>query len=320
MLEAALDTLMDRTVVPGYTRIGYRARSRGFDALPRMDGRTVLVTGATSGLGLAAAEAFARLGAALHLVARSEERGERARARVAEHATEAPVRLWLCDMSLPAEVRDLGERVAAEVGALSVLVNNAGVLLGERTLTPDGIEATFATNVLGTFALTEALLGALAAGAPSRVITVSSGGMYSRRLDVASLERTTGDYDGPTVYAQTKRAQVVLTEEWARRHAASGVTFHAMHPGWADTPGVKGSLPRFHQVLGPLLRSPAEGADTIVWLGAAEAPARTSGGFWHDRRRRPTHYVPMTHEPDGEAARLWAACERHAPADAGPGA
>ncbi len=311
MLGAALDTLMDRTVVPGYTRIGYRARSHGFAPLPRMDGRTVLVTGATSGLGLAAAEAFARLGATLHLVARNEERGERARAQVAEHADEAPVRLWLCDMSRPAEVRELGERFVAELAALNVLVNNAGVLVGERTLTPDGIETTFATNVLGTFALTEALLPALEAGAPARVITVSSGGMYSRRLDVASLEATSGDYDGPTAYAQTKRAEVVLTEEWARRHAATGVTFHAMHPGWADTPGVKDSLPRFHTVLGPLLRSPAEGADTIVWLGAAEAPGGTSGAFWHDRRRRPTHYVPMTHEPDGEADRLWAACERH---------
>ena len=112
------------------------------------------------------------------------------------------------------------------------------------------------------------------------------------------------------MYARTKRAQVILTELWAKRLAGTGVVVHAMHPGWADTPGVASSLPRFHRLTGPLLRSPEQGADTIVWLGAAAEPGESSGGFWHDRRRRPTHRVPWTRETPEDRERLWRECER----------
>jgi dehydrogenase/reductase SDR family member 12 len=162
--------------------------------------------------------------------------------------------------------------------------------------------------VLGPFLLTNCLSGLLAASAPSRVITVSSGGMYTRRLDVDDLQSERGDYDGATAYAKTKRAQVVLTELWSQRLAGSGISFHSMHPGWADTPGIASSLPRFHRVVGPLLRDPAEGADTIVWLGAAAEPEHAPGRFWHDRRPRPTHRVPWTRETEEERRRLWRAC------------
>ena len=112
------------------------------------------------------------------------------------------------------------------------------------------------------------------------------------------------------MYARTKRAQVILTELWAKRLAGTGVVVHAMHPGWVDTPGVASSLPRFHRLTGPLLRSPEQGADTIVWLGAAAEPGESSGGFWHDRRRRPTHRVPWTRETPEDRERLWRECER----------
>ena len=112
------------------------------------------------------------------------------------------------------------------------------------------------------------------------------------------------------MYARTKRAQVILTELWAERLAGTGVVVHAMHPGWPDTPGVASSLPRFHRLTGPLLRSPEQGADTIVWLGAAVEPGGSSGGFWHDRRQRPTHRVPWTRETPEDRERLWHECER----------
>jgi len=241
---------------------------------------------------------------------RDAGRGERARAVVAEHADGGAVAVHLADLSRPAEVRAFAERFAAEQDALHVLVNNAGVLLSERTETPDGIETVFATNVLGPFLLTNLLLGLLERSAPSRVVNVSSGGMYTARLDVSDLQTERRAYDGPDVYARTKRAEVVLTELWAERLAGTGVTVHAMHPGWADTPGVSGSLPRFHAVTGPLLRTPDEGADTIVWLGAAAEPALRSGRFWHDRRERATHRVPRTCETAADRAALWAACAR----------
>jgi NAD(P)-dependent dehydrogenase (short-subunit alcohol dehydrogenase family) len=312
MIGSLLDTLLDRTVVPGYTSLGYAVRRRAWDAsdLPRMDGRTVLVTGASSGIGLAAAEGFARLGAGVRLLVRSQERGEQARATIVEATGNQDVRVCLCDLSDLDDVRAFAARFAAEEPRLDVLVNNAGVLPAERALSADGNELTLATNVLGPFLLTNLLLGLLTASAPARIVNVSSGGMYTQRLHVEDLQTEREEYDGPAVYARTKRAQVVLTELWAQRLAGSGVVVHSMHPGWVDTPGVASSLPRFHRVTGPLLRSAAAGADTIVWLGASAEPGLSSGGFWHDRRRRPTHRVPWTKETPADRERLWRECER----------
>jgi dehydrogenase/reductase SDR family member 12 len=312
MISSTLDTVLDRTVIVGYTNIGYALRSRGWDddALRSMSGESVLVTGATSGLGLAAAEGFARLGADVVLVARDAQRGERARAQVAEHCNGGEARLELCDLAKLASVRDLARRLDARGDGLDVLVHNAGVLSEERTVTEDGIEMTFAVNVVAPFLLTRLLTERLAASAPSRIITVSSGGMYTQRLHADDLQNAGGEFSGTTAYARTKRAQVILTELWAQRLADRGIVAHAMHPGWADTPGVSASLPHFYRVTRPLLRSPQQGADTIVWLGAADEPARSTGGFWHDRRRRPTSLVPWTRERAGDRSALWDECER----------
>lgn len=284
-----------------------------------MDGQVVLVTGATSGLGLAAAEGFARLGAGVRMLARDPERGERARAQVAAATGNSDVQVRLGDLSDLGSVRRFAEEFIAREERLDVLVNNAGVLPASRTLSADGIELTFATNVVGPFLLTELLLPLLRASAPARIVNVSSGGMYTRKLDVEDLQSTRGDFDGPAAYARTKRAEVVLTEMLAERLAGTGVVVHAMHPGWADTPGVQSSLPRFHALTRPLLRTPAQGADTIVWLGAAAEPAQSSGGFWHDRRERPTHRVPWTRESPADRDALWAACEQLSGLDADQG-
>jgi dehydrogenase/reductase SDR family member 12 len=312
MLTSLLDTAMDRTVIAGYTNVGYAVRSRDWDddALRSMSGKTVIVTGATSGLGLAAAEGYARLGADVMLVARDAERGERARAQVAEHSDGGAAQLELCDLASLASVRDLGRRLNARGGGLDVLVHNAGVLAEERTITADGIELTFAVNVVAPFLLTRLLTERLAAGAPSRIITVSSGGMYTQRLHTDDLQNAHGTFNGTTAYARTKRAQMMLTEVWARRLAERGIIAHAMHPGWADTPGISASLPRFYRVTRPLLRSAEQGADTIVWLGAADEAAASSGEFWHDRRRRPTSLVPWTRETAADRCALWDECER----------
>ena len=312
MIKSRLDTILDRTVVAGYTSAGYRCR-RGMwnDAdLQPMDGKLVLVSGATSGLGLAAAEGFARLGASVRLLARDEERGERAREKLIALAPGSDARVEICDLSDLKAVRRFAERFGEQASRLDVLVNNAGALLGERKVSPDGIELTFATNVLGPFLLTNLLTPLLKTSAPARIVNVSSGGMYTQRLHVEDLQSAHEDFDGPTAYARTKRAQVILTELWAQRLKGTGVVVHAMHPGWADTPGLQSSLPRFYGVTRRLLRTPQQGADTIVWLGAAPEPERSSGGFWHDRRERPTHRVPWTRESAEDRERLWAECER----------
>jgi NAD(P)-dependent dehydrogenase (short-subunit alcohol dehydrogenase family) len=190
-----------------------------------------------------------------------------------------------------------------------VLINNAGVLPAERTYTEQGFELTFATNVLGPFLLTALLLPALRRSAPSRVINVSSGGMYTSRIDVDDVQLEHRKFNGPRFYAHTKRAEVILSEEWGSRLAADGITVHSMHPGWVATPGIAASLPGFHRIMRPLLRSPAQGADTIVWLAGAPEGVRTTGKFWHDRRPRSKHRVPWTRETPAERARLFAQCE-----------
>jgi dehydrogenase/reductase SDR family protein 12 len=311
MLRSFIDTALDRTLV-GYTNVGYHVRASiwRWTEPPPMDGQTVLVTGATSGIGLAAAERFAGLGASVRLLARNEERGERARAGIVERTANDDVALLTCDLGDLRAIRLAAERLLAETPRLDVLVHNAGALTAQRTLSRDGIELTFATNVVGPFLLTALLTPLLEQSAPARIITVSSGGMYTQRLEVDDPQMTRGRFRGAKAYARTKRAQVSLAASSAERLRGTGVVVHAMHPGWVDTPGLRSSLPGFYRTLRPLLRTPAEGADTIVWLAAAAEPARSSGGFWHDRRQRPTNRVPWIKERAGGNERLWQECER----------
>lgn len=310
MLGRLLDSALDFTVAPGYTKLGFQTRRRlGWQPLEAgcMIGRSVIVTGASSGLGLAAARGLSELGARVTILVRDRERGERAALQIDRGGGVA---VELADLSSLASVRSFAARFAKQHASLNVLVNNAGVLAGERELSVDGNELTFATNVLGMFVLTNELLPLLHLGAPSRIINVSSGGMYSAGLDADDLQSTQRDYSGTEAYARSKRAEVVLSEIWAQRLRGSGIVVHSMHPGWADTPGVQSSLPTFRRLTGPLLRSAEEGADTIVWLAAAPEPANSSGLFWHDRRPRPTHRLPWTRESARERRELWEACVR----------
>ena len=160
------------------------------------------------------------------------------------------------------------------------------------------------------FLLLSLLRPLLEAAAPSRVIAVASGGMYTQPLDVDALDPEPAAYEGSKAYARCKRAQVALAAEWTQRLAGTGVTVNTMHPGWADTPGIRTALPGFSRVLGPLLRTPAEGADTIVWLAAAPEAANLSGLFFLDRRSRAKHRLRKTRRPDEarESARLWQLC------------
>ncbi len=220
--------------------------------------------------------------------------------------------LYAADTGDLEAVRHVAAQLLARHPRIEVLVHNAGALEDRRAESPQGLEQTVAAQVVGPFLLTGLLRPALQAGAPARVLWVSSGGMYTEPLRVDRLELPAARYDGVTAYARAKRAQVVLAELWAQRLAGTGVVVHALHPGWADTPGVQRSLPRFRQMLGGVLRTPEEGADTLVWLAVDPgAPLETSGRFWLDRRPRPTHRLASTRRADtpGERARLWAWCE-----------
>jgi len=312
------DELLEATVVGSFSSVGARVRKRtaGWGPPPRMDGRVVLITGATSGIGLATAVGMARLGAVVRIVARGKERAEQALAAITEAAPGVDAGYLLGDLGELDQVRALAAEFTAGHGRLDVLVHNAGALLKRYRATSAGNEVTVASQVVGPYLLTGLLLPLLRASAPSRVIQVSSGGMYTERFELDKLEMEPSAYDGTVAYARAKRAQLVLMHEWVRRSAESGVVFHAMHPGWADTPGIRTGLPGFYKVMRPLLRSSEEGADTVVWLAAAPEAVVTDGRFWLDRRPRWENKVPWTRLSDDRLARagseLWAWCAERA--------
>ncbi len=311
-----LDDLLDRTVVGSFTNVGHAVRSLGWnDELPSMHGKVVVVTGATSGLGRAAAEWLADLGAGVRLVGRSPDRLEQTREHIRSATGNHDLVGYAADLSSMEQVRRLaGELLEAEP-RIDVLVNNAGALINERRETEEGNELTLATNLLGHFLLTNLLIPRLEASAPARIINVSSGGMYTQRIRVRDLQYARGKYNGSMAYARAKRGQVILTELWAEKLAGRGIVVNAMHPGWADTPGVEKSLPLFRKLTRPFLRTPKQGTDTIVWLAASREAAEVTGRFWLDRRPRPTHRLRSTVEDPADREALWDALNRLAGTD-----
>lgn len=312
-LASSVDRLLDPTVALSFDQTGFRRHAVNFqpaDLEVDLSGQVALVTGANSGLGKATAEALARRGAEVWMLCRDRARGEEARDELAR-ATGGRLVLAVLDVSDLRAVRAFVEGQAPP--RVDVLVHNAGALLPERRLSPDGLEQTLATHLVGPFALTVGLLPRMRRGAdqpPARIVWVSSGGMYTRRLSVQRLARTSGPFDGVTAYADVKRAQVVLNELLAKRLVGTGITSNAMHPGWAGTPGVQSALPIFHAVTRRVLRTAAEGADTAVWLAVCPRLATESGRFWFDRRPAATTPLPGTKESDEERASLWAAVQR----------
>jgi NAD(P)-dependent dehydrogenase (short-subunit alcohol dehydrogenase family) len=313
MTSGLLDRALDAAVLPGYSRVGFMLRGLDHENAIGDDlrGRIALVTGGSSGIGEAACEGLLRAGGTVHVLGRDAERTARAVSRIESRVPDAPGRAVpeLCDVSEPTQVARFAEAFQGRVGALDVLVNNAGVLSQRRQRTASGLELTFATNVLGPFLLTKLLLPALLGARHSRVITVSSGGMYTARLEADDPQLECREFDGPAFYAHTKRAEVVLNGLWSQHRPADGVAFHAMHPGWAKTDGLRNGLPRFQRLMRPLLRDARQGADTIVWLATAPKLDPATGGFWHDRIPRPVHRLPRTTESRAERERLWDYCE-----------
>jgi len=304
-----LDDALEITVLGSFSRIGYGVRRRLFgwsEPEPHaLDGRTVLVTGANSGLGRASVDAFAALGARTILAGRSEAKLRVVRDElVARHGVDRfPV--LIADMASLESVRRAVAHVLETEERLDALIDNAGAIFSERTESPDGIEATLATMVVGPFAMISGLLPLLRAAPDARVVSVASGGMYLERVELADLQLRTTPFNGLRAYARAKRIQVALVREWDRRLARTSIRFNAMHPGWAETPGVAASIPGFYGVMGPLLRTPAQGADTIVWLTVDLDAGRPGGRLYLDRRARPFDRLPSTRLDATARQRLW---------------
>ena len=269
-------------------------------------GKTCLVTGASAGIGLAAARALARLGARVVMAVRSAEKGERAR-RAVVRATGREVETALVDLASRKSIRAFARDFAARHPSLDVLVNNAGIWSERRRVGPDGIELVWATNVLGYFQVTELVLPLLAAAGKARVVNVAS--QLAGGLDLSDVQFERRSWSGRAAYAQSKQADRMLTWALARRLSGTGVTANAVHPGLVATEifGKGGGLVSLGASLYARLcgRRPEEGADTLVWLAASPDVEGRTGLFWIDRQERRCRF----RDEAGEEA-LWALCRR----------
>lgn len=287
-----------------FTKYGYLQAQKNWQPVSNnMHHKHIVITGASSGLGLASALALAQKGCKLTLVVRNQNKGEAVKQQIIKQTGNSNIELEIADMSLMADVINLSQRLQHQQQAIDVLINNAGALFNPRQQTSEGLEQSFALLLLSPFILTQQLKSLLAPNA--RVINVLSGGMYSQAIDGDDLESKRGTYSGSEAYAKAKRGLMIMTEAWAKQWHKEGISVHAMHPGWANTAGVVEALPEFYKLTKPILRSPEQGADTIVWLASATEVAQTTGLFWLDREPRPTHLTAKTQETPLQRAQLW---------------
>jgi len=259
--------------------------------------KSCLVTGASAGIGEEVAYQLGQLGAEVVLGCRNPERGNAALERLRQRVPAGRFELSLVDLASQASIRSFAQSFSEAHPQLDVLVNNAGVWLDEHQRSVDGIELTWATNVLGYHLLTAVLREPLRRAEGARIVNVASSLAYG--LDLSDVEFERRRYHGEDAYAQSKQADRMLTWAQARKLAGSGITVNAVHPGPVDTAMLRHSTPGFRGL-------PVElGADTITWLAASQEVEGVTGRFWKDRRSRPCEFA----DPDQEQT-LWALCNR----------
>ncbi|MTB88088.1 SDR family NAD(P)-dependent oxidoreductase [Aeromicrobium senzhongii] len=291
-----------------FSRHGYERRRPTWDDTDMADvaGRTVVVSGGTAGVGLGASTSLAALGAHVVMLGRNPDRGAAAVQEVTAATGNRDVEWVPLDLASLSSVRATAATLLQRYPRIHALVNNAGGMWDTWETSVDGIEMSWATNVVGPYLLTELLLDRLAESAPARIIEMTSGGAYSQRLTLGELRGEEDAFDPKATYSRTKRAQIVLTELRAAELADRGIVAHVTHPGWTDSPGLResGAMQGFIRRFESDFRTPEQGADTAVWLTSAREPGRSSGLFWHDRRPRETHRTEATRETDEDRREL----------------
>jgi len=271
--------------------------------------KTIVVTGATSGIGRATALGLAKLDSRLILVGRDAGRAEETVAAIRNATGRKDVEIVLGDFASQAELRRVAGELLARTQAIHVLVNNAGVTMMKRTTTPDGLETTFAVNHLGYFLLTGLLLPRLRAGAPARIVNVASDAHRWGKLDLDDLQNEKS-FAAMRVYGQSKTANLLFTRELARRLEGSGVTVNALHPGAVATRLGRGSGAGYdllQRVISLFMKSPEQGAETSIHLASAPELERVSGRYFSNKKEK----QPEPHATDDAAARrLWEISEK----------
>ncbi|MDA0243353.1 MAG: SDR family oxidoreductase [Chloroflexi bacterium] len=250
-----------------------------------MKNKLCLVTGANAGIGRATALGLAQKGAHVVMICRSAERGRAAQQEIIAQSGNQQVDLLLADLSVQAEIRRVAAEFKQRYSRLDVLVNNAGAIFTTRQESADGLELTFALNHLGYFLLTQELLPLLLASAPARIINVASGAHYSGQINFDDLQLRQG-YAAFKAYAQSKLANVLFTNELARRLAGTGVTANSLHPGVVGTQFGRNNrgLSLIIRLVRPFLRSEAKGAETSIHLATAPELATTTGQYFDDNQ------------------------------------
>jgi len=282
---------------------------------PDMRGKVCVVTGASSGIGRAAALELAERGATVVLICRNEERGTPALDEIERRGGSGNATLLTADLSSQRQVREVAAAFLERFDRLDVLINNAGVAgWGTRLVSEDGLEATFAVNHLAPFLLTDLLLDRLKASAPARVVTVSSAAHKSTSLDFDDLQGERR-YSGFGAYSRSKLANILFTQELSRRLEGTGVTANCLPPGVVAT-GIFRNLPGWMRVLftSPFFLSPEKGADTLLYLATAPEVAGVTGRYFV--RRKPVRSSRASRDADA-ARRLWQASEALTAASAG---
>lgn len=307
--------LGDRLVLPGmatFSSLGYSQTKTAFNPISNnMAGKHIVLTGASSGIGYAAAEQLAARGAKLTLVMRNESKAKQVIKSLIERTGNEQLSLQLADLSLLADTKALATRLKQTRKPIDVLINNAGALFEEQRNTEEGIDESLALLLLSPYKLMVELKGLLEKSDDPRIINVVSGGMYTQKLNLQStLNPKAEGFSGSVVYARAKRALMIATEELASAWTDSRIAVNAMHPGWADTPGVEDSLPGFYRLTKKILRTPAEGADSIDWMASATEAGRVNGQLILDRLPRERYVIPGTKESWNQRQELMQFLER----------
>lgn len=296
-LKDWINTLLDLTIIFSFDRSGFKRHCPGQLQMVDLSGRQGIVTGASSGIGLAVAKTLLQQKMDVQLIGRDLQKLEN------NYKSITGAHTHCLDM---ADLKKVYAFAQDEIKTpIDLLVHNAGAMPTSLTITSEGFEQMFASQVLAPFILTQTLADAGKLREGCRIIFVSSGGMYLQKLDLSDLLFEKNSYNKYTGYANAKRAQVILSELFSQKYPQ--YLFSSMHPGWADTPGVGYSMPSFKKILNKRLRSAEDGADTILWL--ATAPNYPNGKFWFDRKQAKTTILNFNGSGQKDKELLWTYCE-----------
>jgi len=269
-----------------------------------------MITGANSGVGFSTSLYLASRGGTVHMVCSSEENAFETSRKMSESTSNPNVHIHICDLSERQEIEELVIKIKDQKFKLDVLINNAAIMILEKQLNSDGVELTFATNLLANFLLTTLLIPILLNSDDPRVIFVSSGAALAQKLTIDPEFSNFKEWDENKAFAITKRQQIALCERFSMEYNDTPIKFFSMHPGWVDGPYVQTAMPEVYKTYQKNLRTPEQGADTICWLSVTHSLDKNSNGeFFRDRQPEHKH-LPLshTHYTDTEVEDLWDTC------------